>query len=171
MNRYMSDHHLGHANIIKHCNRPFRSVEEMDEVILRNHNEVTETTDDVYLGGDLMYKCSDPLKYLKQMKGKKHLVIGNHDKWILKDRDIRRQFVEIDKTIRVYEGNVCIELCHYPMVEWDGYFQGVLHFYGHIHNNDKNVANKIMKTIKNAYSIGADDLGFTPRTFKEIVHK
>ena len=56
------------------------------------------------------------------------------------------------------------------MVEWDGYYRDVVHFYGHIHNNFDNTTSQYISSVKNAYNIGADILDFTPRTYDEIVN-
>ena len=53
---FTSDLHLGHANIIRHCNRPFSSVEEMDETLIRNWAKRVKANDTVYVLGDLMFR-------------------------------------------------------------------------------------------------------------------
>ena len=169
MNYYISDLHLGHANIMKHSKRPFSSVEEMDETIIKNWNSVVNDEDDVYIGGDVFYKGKNPLEYLKRLKGKKHLCIGNHDGRILKDFNCRKCFVEIKDIMTIKDGDKTIVLCHYPMVEWNGFFRGALHFYGHIHNNTDNETYKRVYDIQNSYNIGIDILGFYPRTLNEVI--
>lgn len=170
MNYYISDLHLGHYNIIKLCNRPFVSVEEMDETIINNWNSIVQDTDTVYIGGDFCYKSGkDPVEYLKRLNGKKHLCIGNHDKALLKNTAARKYFESIKDIYNIEDNGKRIVLCHYPMVEWDGFFRNSIHLFGHIHNNTGNVAYNIVKSIPNCYNIGADVLGFTPRTLEEII--
>ena len=167
MKFYISDTHLGHKNIIKHCNRPFKTVEEMDETIINNWNKVVKKDDEVYILGDFSYRNSTSgANYLKRLNGKKFLIIGNHDNVT---PEMRALFEWVGVYKEVHDNGHKIVLFHYPIVEWDGYFRDSYHFYGHIHNNFENDAHKIMKDIPHAYNVGADILGFTPRTFDEIV--
>ena len=49
---FTSDHHFGHKSIIKFCNRPFKDVKEMNNVLIRKWNEKIGINDDVYHLGD-----------------------------------------------------------------------------------------------------------------------
>ena len=171
MNYYISDLHLGHRNIIKMSNRPFSSVEEMEETIISNWNNKVTNDDDVYILGDFCYKAGKtPKEYLDKLNGKKHLIIGNHDDKILKNPIYRKCFVEIKDILSIKDGDKNIVLFHYPIAEWPGYFRkNTIHLFGHIHNNVTNETYKIMYKLNNAYNVGADILGFTPRTLDEVI--
>lgn len=81
---FTSDLHLGHENCIRLCNRPFSSIEEMDETLIENWNHKVTGKDTVYILGDLIYRSQKPPEeYLRRLRGKKHLILGNHDRgWI-----------------------------------------------------------------------------------------
>ena len=49
---YTSDLHLGHANIIKLCQRPFADVDEMNAVLISSRNDRVTNGDTVYICGD-----------------------------------------------------------------------------------------------------------------------
>lgn len=167
-NYYIADMHLGHANIIKHSRRPFANVDEMNKVLIDNWNHTVRDDDNVYILGDLFFsKGIDPLSALKQLKGKKYLIKGNHDRELC--NTYRNYFYGIYDILEVKDNGKKIILCHYPMTEWNGFFRGALHFYGHIHNNAENAAYKIMKNVPNAYNVGADLIGYTPRTADWII--
>ena len=87
-NFYISDTHFGHFNIIKHCNRPFETVEQMDNTIIQNWNKVVSDKDTVYILGDLAFskRIKEPAEYLQQLKGRKIIIVGNHDYDISKNR-------------------------------------------------------------------------------------
>lgn len=76
---FTSDQHFGHQNIIKYCNRPFSSVTEMNEEIIRRHNEVVKPEDYVFFLGDFSMSFKSVELYAKRLNGKKHLIPGNHD--------------------------------------------------------------------------------------------
>lgn len=172
MNYYTADLHLGHENILRLSKRPFASVEEMDEMLIKNWNSTVGADDNVYIVGDLVFKSryNGADYYLKQLNGHKHLIIGNHDGKMLKQPNINRYFESIQLMADINDNGKRIILCHYPLAEWNGFFRGAYHFFGHIHNT-KNETYEIMKKIPNAFNVGVDVQGFYPRTADEIISK
>jgi len=82
---FTADSHFGHANIIKYCNRPFNSVDEMDETMVRRWNSVVEPSDVVYHLGDFaLCKNGYAKNILNCLNGKIYLCRGSHDKTVLK---------------------------------------------------------------------------------------
>ena len=55
MNRYISDLHFGHANILKFDNRPFRNTEEMETALIENWNSTVSAGDITYILGDFCW--------------------------------------------------------------------------------------------------------------------
>ena len=166
---YTADLHLGHENIISYCNRPFENTDEMGEDIVSNWNSVVHENDDVYIIGDVLFKLkNDSPLYLDRMNGIKHLIVGNHDKRNLKKDIFKNLFTSIDDYLLIEDEGRKVVLFHYPIIEWDGYFRGAYHIYGHIHNSD-NTTNKIMKTVPNAFNAGVDVNDFTPQTLSQLI--
>ena len=136
MNYYIADLHFGHKRCIEMDQRPFSSVEEMDETLISNWNNKVNEHDDVYIIGDFSYKAvKEATEYLKQLKGHKHLIVGNHDLKLIHDQQAFNCFESVDYFLQIQDGREIIYLCHYPMAEWPYYHRNTYHIYGHIHNN------------------------------------
>ena len=166
---YVADMHLGHENIIRLCNRPFKNADEMDEVLINNYNSIVTDEDDVYFIGDFSFKGKDPVFYLKKLKGKKHLIVGNHDGAVMKNPAARKMFASIDYYKEILDEKRQVILFHYPIAEWNGYFRNSYHIYGHIHNNDKNEVWKYINGLKNCFNAGVDLTNFMPRTLDDFI--
>lgn len=174
MNYYIADLHIGHKNILRLSNRPFKTMDQMIEKIIENWNKTVKAEDDVYILGDVFYRYDGNLKELLQkLNGHKHLIIGNHEKQLLKNKQALYMFDSVDSYKEITDTlngkTVQIIMCHYPLAEWNGYFRNSIHLFGHIHNNTTNDTYKLMKKIKNAYNVGADILNFTPQTLKNVI--
>jgi calcineurin-like phosphoesterase family protein len=167
---YTSDWHLGHVNILKMCHRPFDSIEEMNETIIQNYRNTVTDKDDVYFLGDLVFKYPDqPDKLWSSLPGRKHLIVGNHDKSLVSTG--ARYFVEITSYKKIKDDGRSAVLFHYPILEWDGFFRETYHLYGHIHNNKDNETSKIIGQMPRAFNVGVDDNNFRPVTLDELINK
>jgi calcineurin-like phosphoesterase family protein len=78
---FTADYHIGHANILKYCNRPFQDVEEMDESILENFDSLIEKNSIIFFLGDIAFGDDLTRRVLTLMlqKGEVHFIRGNHD--------------------------------------------------------------------------------------------
>lgn len=126
-----SDLHFGHGNIIKYCDRPYESVEEMNEDLVVKCNEKVGDDDLVINLGDVGFLKKDKIEfYLSRLKGHKMLLLGNHD---------NREHVEglFDKGVYDYaeisRGSAVYVLCHFPILSWNGKYHGIPHLHGHTH--------------------------------------
>lgn len=169
---YTADLHLGHENIIKHCSRPFSDVREMDMTIINNWNSVVYDKDDVYIVGDIAFRGEkgDTISKIKRLKGRKHLIIGNHDGHMIKEAAFTELFVSIEQMGDISDNGRRVILFHYPILEWNGFFRGSYHVYGHIHNGSPDAA-AVMKTLPRAFNAGADLNDFLPQTLDMLINR
>ncbi len=169
MNIYIADTHFGHSNILLHDHRPFPDPDTMDNTMIELWNARVSKTDDVWILGDFSYRSGKkPEWYLKQLSGRKHLVIGNHDRHLLKDDKALSYFESVDALKMIKDGDKEIILCHYPIAEWNGYFHGSYHIYGHIHAS-RNEAYDFMKTKERALNAGCMINHYMPASLEELI--
>jgi calcineurin-like phosphoesterase family protein len=111
---FYSDPHYGHYNIIKYCNRPYSSAEEMDNDLVKRYNSRVSKNDTVIWLGDCgFYRDKVKAKALMdRLNGKKILIRGNHDNkpgWMAA---IGFEFVAENATIMI--GKKRVRLSHFP---------------------------------------------------------
>jgi calcineurin-like phosphoesterase family protein len=127
---FSSDIHFGHKNIIHHANRPFASVEEMNESLVERWNSVVTQKDVVYFAGDFSFaRAEETERYFKALRGVKHLIVGNHDGNATK----RLPWASVSDIKEVSVDGVKFVICHYPMEVWNGSHRGAFHVHGHSH--------------------------------------
>lgn len=164
---FASDTHFGHANIIKYANRPYESVEEMNEALIDNWNSVVGKQDDIWHLGDIAWwnrKSDVPLtKLLGRLNGRKHLALGNHDEGLPTDA-LEDNFVEIVNYKEIRMNRQKMILCHYPIFSWNGMYKGSWMLHGHCHGNI-NYANENTTRL----DVGVDVHNWTPVSFEGIV--
>ena len=81
---FTADTHFFHSNIINLCDRPFKNVDEMNKVLIRNWNSYITELDEIYILGDFLFKGTggQANAILNTLNGKKYLIRGNHDKFL-----------------------------------------------------------------------------------------
>ena len=169
MKLYISDLHFGHGNAIEFDHRPFADIEEMDEALIWLWNDRVQKDDEVYIIGDFAYRNAKPEEwYLERLKGKKHLIIGNHDHKLLQNEKALSYFESIEKMKHISDVGNQICLCHFPIAEWNGYRHGAYHIYGHIHGSTDETY-QFMKTRDKALNAGCMINRYAPASFQELI--
>ena len=168
---FTADYHLGHKNIIKYCNRPFRSLRGMNRQIITNHNVRVKSGDTVFMIGDFCFRNTpggkegegDIIKaidYEKKLNGKIIFIKGNHDK--------NNSCKTIIEKLTVGHGGRRINLVHDPKFADVRYNINLI---GHVHNNWR------IKRIRKGFgftdciNVGVDVWGFKPISWEEIMKR
>ncbi len=165
---FTADTHFGHENIIKFCNRPFASIEEMDEVLIANWNKRVRGNDTVFILGDMFFRISDAEPVLKRLKGKKRLIVGNHDSSWMKKVDLTRYFESVDTFLETSDGQHGLTLCHYPLLSWNHQRKSYM-VHGHIHNDTSMDFWQLISVRDHVLNAGCDVNNFEPVTFDEMI--
>lgn len=168
MNYYTSDLHFSYDKILALADRPFASVEEMNEKILENINSKVNPEDTLYILGDVSAGSEYVVPLLKRINCKLVLIIGNHDKQQLAYGSFRRCFESIHDSLMIKDGAYDLFLSHYPHAEWDGFYKGRFHFYGHVHTGDGG-GSALMNFLPTAINVGVDVHDFMPKTAEELI--
>ena len=190
MNYYISDTHFGWTNQYEG-----RTLEH-DQLIKENWNKVVNNNDDVYILGDIGKEgtCKENeriIEIISTLKGRKHLIVGNHDK--IKDGRLKQLFVEICDYKVITDNynslNHKLVLSHYPILFWQDQHKGSILIYGHLHDTDEYKVFKDClkytndffkdKTLKGytdcppavARNVGTMLWDYTPVTLKQILSK
>jgi calcineurin-like phosphoesterase family protein len=129
---FTSDTHFGHDAIRILADRPFASLQAMDDEMVRRWNAVVQPGDTVWHLGDFAHRNSQSLAdYRARLNGTIHLVLGNHDARVTGDN--AKLFASVQLMAEVNTRAKTIILCHYPLREWDKAWRGAWHLHGHVH--------------------------------------
>ena len=169
---FTSDTHFGHANVIRFNKRPFKDVEQMDAILIKNWNSVVGYQDDVYHLGDFSLTSAErSLRILEQLNGRIHLIKGNHEKSVLEKSFTREKFAWIkdyyelkvdDPDARGKHGQQSIVLLHYAMKVWNKSHHGSWHLYGHSHGSLPDDINSL------SFDVGVDSHDYFPISYDEV---
>ena len=169
---FTSDLHLGHIRVLQFAERPWDTIERMNDALISKINARVAPTDTLYVLGDYSFKIDlETALALRQRINCRdiHLVPGNHDKDWTRDEVAGAFTVEpMITTIKVNEGRQKVVLSHFPLADWPSMRRGSWHLHGHIHSrgmdyNRFNLRQNVMR-----YDVGVDANGFAPVSLEEI---
>lgn len=159
-----SDLHFYHKNVIKYCDRPYNSVEEMNDGLIENWNKEIKDKDTIYLLGDFCLTSRIELiePILLRLNGSIHFIRGNHDKFLKrfdgfsdKAQDKFLSISDIKEKTFTFDKKQKFIMCHYPMVSWHGSYYGAMMLHGHCHGDLNNHGIR-------RYDVGVDNNNMKP---------
>ena len=191
MNFYIADTHFFSSDklLFQYDKRPFKDADEMRAEMLKRWNAKVSNADHVYILGDVDGRADLPniLSYLGQLKGNKHLILGNHDQ-NADNGQYKKLFDEIKpykETTDTADGvRYHLVLCHYPIFAWNGQHRDALHVYAHLHNTaDELHYREALRSLNEFYrerdkeryrpfyaiNVGAMFTDYEPKTLKELL--
>lgn len=156
---FTSDTHFGHGGALGLFRRPFTSVAEMDETLIRRWNETVGPADEVWHLGDFAIRqpARRMAEILDALAGRKHLITGNNDG----EETVRLPgWASVRPYAEITLDGVRLVLCHYPFRSWNGMGKGALDLHGHSHGG--------LAPLTRQVDVGVDVWEFRPVTLAEL---
>ncbi len=164
---FISDTHFGHKNVLKydHATRPFSSIEEHDETIIRLWNETVPAQGNsiVYHLGDFAHNKSVFSSIVPRLNGTIVWIRGNHDDETWKLRHMvssahEAKYIRCANKQRMY-------LSHYPMRSWRGSYVGAIHLHGHCHGALESIP------WGKSMDVSANVIGLRPISEEQVIER
>lgn len=166
---FSADHHAGHENIIKYCNRPYANAYEMDEDLIKKWNDTVGPKDTVYYLGDLTLGGDNVAgQFIARLFG--HIKFlsypWHHDRrWVGKRDYFSRNGEQVEflppmevvfpAELGYADIEMPITLCHYPLATWERSHHGALHLHGHTHGRHNEPDNSFDVGVDSKISHGS----------------
>jgi calcineurin-like phosphoesterase family protein len=170
---FTSDTHFGHGLVLSPdaTNRPWDTVEDMDQALIERWNESVGPKDHVYHLGDFAFhKRERTREILFELNGTLHMLAGNHDspnaepfqqrcRWVKRYHEF--SLGAYDSSLRKHK----LVLCHFPFESWNKNHYGSFHAHGHCHGTLRQVPNRI--------DVGVDALnnGYRPIELNDLFQR
>lgn len=162
---FWSDLHFGHKNIIKFSSRPFDDIPSMDEILIKNFNELVKPDDISIWVGDVAFKQeTEARKMIRRLNGYKILVVGNHDIF-KKQRVMNLGFDEYHIVYNFTVDDTVVALTHYPM---DNLPEGWFNVHGHVHKNGHHADEIDMPTH---YNVNCEFIDYKPINLQTLIER
>jgi calcineurin-like phosphoesterase family protein len=150
---FTSDEHYNHSHIIKYCNRPFSSVEEMNEELIKRFNSKVKPQDVTIHAGDFSWK--DEKTFIECLNGTHIFLVGSHDHWLPDSaKHLYSGMFDLGKDCQY------IVVGHYAMRVWPRSHYNSWNLFGHSHGR--------LEPIGKQWDIGVDNNNFYPLSLDEI---
>lgn len=157
---FTADFHLAHSNIIKYCNRPFNTAEEMDATLLDNLGNKVQPGDILYYLGDLSFRAEAARLFFDRLEGVTiHFITGNHDSKAVITL-AKKHCSNVSYLMDVEIDDQAITLCHYAMRVWNKSHINAWQLYGHSHGT--------LPSIGKQHDVGVDANDFYHVSFDDI---
>lgn len=144
MRYYIADLHFCHERLNDHMDRRgFESAEAMNDYMIRQWNSRVNKNDDVIILGDLCLSTNaeEVNSILDLLKGRKYLILGNHDKYINLCGFKKEAFEWIEDYKELHDNKRKVILSHYPIMCYNSQYRRnkegeptAYMLYGHVHN-------------------------------------
>ena len=176
---FTSDTHFHHDMIRQFCNRPFDSMEEMDNAMIERWNNTVPKDGIVFHLGDFAWGGYNVWKNAReQLNGEIILIKGNHD-FKNMTATAKELFKDVCPQMRIEIEGRKAWLNHFPLLCYSGTYRDLngleYNLFGHVHLSNHLERNRgldyqrcVDTLFSTQYDVGVDFNNFAPISWHDV---